>query len=77
MIGYCYNQQIRPPAPFVHVTIQPHRSTAVSDVRALLDTAADITVIPTPIAETLGLVPLGEVPIAGFDGRVSRVLTYL
>ena len=78
MIGYRYNQQIEPPAPFVHVTIRPpHGSTAVVDVPALLDTAADISVIPASIAETLGLVPLGEVPIGGFDGRVTRVLTYL
>ncbi len=78
MIAYRYNQQLEPPAPFVHATIQPpHRSRAVSDVPALLDTAADISVIPASIVDRLGLVPLGEVPIGGFDGRVSRVLTYL
>ena len=41
MIGYRYNQQVTPPAPFVHVTIRPpDRRTALSDLPALLDTAA-------------------------------------
>jgi len=78
MICYTYNQQVTPPAPFVHVTIQPpDRRTAVSDLPALLDTAADITVIPARVAEKLGLVPLDEVPIGGFDGRVTWVSTFL
>ncbi len=78
MIGYRYNQQVIPPAPFVHVTIRPpDRRTALADLPALLDTAADISVIPAAIAEQLGLVPLGEVRISGFDGRLTSVLTFL
>ena len=78
MIRYSYNQQLTPPAPFVHVTIRPpERGIAVSDLPALLDTAADITVIPTRVAEQLHLVPLDETPIGGFDGRVSWVTTVL
>jgi predicted aspartyl protease len=42
-----------------------------------LDTAADITVIPARIAEELQLIPLDEVPIGKFDGRVSWVSTFL
>jgi hypothetical protein len=45
MIRYSYNQQLTPPAPFVHVTVRPpERGIAVSDLPALLDPAADITV---------------------------------
>jgi len=78
MIRYSYNQQLTPPAPFVHVTIRPpERGIAVSDLPALLDTAADITVIPAQVAEELQLIPLDEVPIGGFDGRVSWVSTFL
>jgi len=78
MIRYSYNQQLTPPAPFVHVTVRPpERGIAVSDLPALLDTAADITVIPARIAEELQLIPLDEVPIGGFDGRVSWVSTFL
>jgi predicted aspartyl protease len=78
MIRYSYNRQITPPAPFVHVSIRPpERGIAVSDLPALLDTAADITVIPARVAEELQLIPLDEVPIGGFDGRVSWVSTFL
>jgi predicted aspartyl protease len=78
MIRYSYNQQITPPAPFVHVTIQPPEGAiASSDLPALLDTAADITVIPDRVAVELRLIPLDEMPIGGFDGRVSGVSTYL
>jgi len=78
MIRYSYNRQITPPAPFVHVTIQPPEdSIASSDLPALLDTAADITVIPGRVADELHLIPLDETPIGGFDGRVSWVSTYL
>jgi predicted aspartyl protease len=78
MIRYSYNQQLTPPAPFVHVTVRPpERGIAVSDLPALVDTAADITVIPARVAEELQLIPLDEVPIGGFDGRVSWVSTFL
>ena len=78
MIRYNYNQQLTPPAPFVHVTLQPPGwGTAVSQVPALLDTAADITVIPARVAEELELVPLDEIPVGGFDGRVTVVERFL
>jgi len=72
MIRSSYNQQLTPPAPFVHVTVRPpERGIAVSDLPALLDTAADITAIPARIAEELQRILLDEVPIGGFDGRVT------
>jgi len=78
MIRYSYNRQIAPPAPLVHVTVRsPERGTAVSDLPALLDTAADITVIPAHVAEELNLIALDETPIGGLDGRVSLVSTFL
>lgn len=78
MISYNYNRQVTPPAPFVHVTIQPpHQERTAADLPALLDTAADITVIPARVAEDLGLVPLDEIAVSGFDGRVTWVLTFL
>lgn len=78
MISYNYNQQMSPPSPFVHVTVRPPGgTTAVSDLPALLDTAADISVVPSHVAERLRLVPLDEVPIGGFEGRVSWGSTFL
>lgn len=78
MIRYNYNRQVTPPAPFVHVSVHsPNLGAAASDLPALLDTAADVSVIPAVVAEKLALVPLGEVPIGGFDGRVTWVRTFL
>jgi hypothetical protein len=77
MIRYSYNQQIQPPAPFVHVTIRcPETGSSVSDVPAQLDCAADRSVIPGPIVAALGLVPLDEIQVGGFGGQVFVVPTF-
>jgi hypothetical protein len=47
MVRYAYNQQVTPPAPFVHVTVRPpHKGHAGVIVPAQIDTAADLSVIP-------------------------------
>jgi hypothetical protein len=47
MTRYNYNQQMSPPAPFVHVSIGPPEDASVaSELPAQLDCAADRTVIP-------------------------------
>jgi len=49
MIRYKYNQQVSPPAPFVHVTIsRPNDETSVRDLPAQIDTAAEMTMINKP-----------------------------
>ena len=78
MIVYGYNRQITPPAPVVHITVErPDKGAAVADVPAQLDTAADTTVVPASVVETLGLVQLGEVEIMGFGGHITTVPTFL
>ena len=78
MIVYSYNRQITPSAPFVHITVErPDKGAAVADVPSQLDTAADITVVPASVVETLGLVQLGEVEIMGFGGHITTVPTFL
>jgi hypothetical protein len=70
MIRYNYNQQIVPPAPFVHVTLVCHETgKAVADIPGQLDCAADRTVIPGALAAQLGLVPLDEVSVSGLADR--------
>ena len=78
MTRYRYNQQVNPPAPFVHVTL--HRAVgdeAISDLPAQLDTAADLTVVPLRLIEELELVPLDAVPVLGFGGILVDVPTFL
>ena len=77
MIRYGYNQQITPPAPFVHVTIRcPETGNSVDEVPAQLDSAADRTVIPGRLLVELGLVPLDELRVVGFGGQVFVLPTY-
>lgn len=74
MIRYRYNQQVSPPAPFVHVTLQhPEREVALPDVPAQIDTAADMTVLPAGLVEQLQLVQLDAIPVVAF-GAVRRIV---
>jgi hypothetical protein len=78
MNHYSYNQQVVPPAPFVHVTVRcSETGKESSDLPAQLDTAADRTAIPGELADELGLVPLDELPVGGFGGQVLLVPTFL
>lgn len=75
---YNYNQQMSPPAPFVHVTVtHPQTGTSRVDLPAQIDTAADLTVLPADVVSQLQLVPLDQLAIQGFGGQVSLVPTYV
>ena len=63
-----------PPAPLARVTLRnPSSGAAVSDVPMLLDTGADVSLLPQPYVERLGIgVGGGEsYELRGFDGSVS------
>lgn len=78
MTRYSYNRQVDPPAPFIHVALRsPATGESVDGLPAQIDTAADRTVIPGTLVERLGLVPLDELPVAGFGGQVFLLATYL
>ena len=77
MIRYAYNRQVEPPGPFVHVSFRcPDTGQTINNLPAQIDTAADRTVIPGDLVERLGLVPLDELPVAGFGGQVFLISTY-
>ncbi|HMF12519.1 MAG TPA: retroviral-like aspartic protease family protein [Gemmataceae bacterium] len=77
MIRYGYNQQIVPPAPFVHVTLRCRETgKEAPEVPAQVDPGADRTVIPARIVQELGLVPLDELQVSGFGGQVFLLPTY-
>jgi hypothetical protein len=78
MIRYSYNRQVQPPAPFVHVSLSClETGKAVADLPAQIDTAADRRVIPAGLAQVLELLPMDELPVAGFGGQVFVIPTYL
>jgi len=78
MIRYRYAQQLDPPAPFVYVSLRcGHTGTALTDLPAQIDAAADRTVIPTHIVESLGLVEDGRLRFQGFASEVVTLPVYL
>jgi hypothetical protein len=70
MITFDYLQLSGPPAPFVSVSVgHPHGPGTVEWVPARVDSAADRTVIPFSIAETLQLEPMGQMTFEGVGGH--------
>lgn len=63
-----------PPAPLARVVIRhPSSGATVADVPMLLDTGADVTLLPQAFVEQLG-VPVdanGGYELMGFDGSMS------
>lgn len=63
-----------PPAPLARVTIRhPLSGATVSDVPMLLDTGADVTLLPQAFVERLGISGDSNegYELKGFDGNVS------
>ena len=51
-----------PPAPLAQVTLRnPTNSDTMTDVPMLMDTGADISLVPLPYIENLGIVPRSDV----------------
>ena len=66
-----------PPAPLAKVTIRhPTSGMTISDVPMLLDTGADVTLLPQAFVEQLGISgdPNEGYELKGFDGNVSVAL---
>jgi hypothetical protein len=61
MIRYTYNRQVELPAPFIHVSLRcVETGKSIDNLPALIDTAAERTVIPEGLVRLLALVPLEE-----------------
>jgi len=70
------SQWFNSPAPIARVTLfNPDNELSVMSVPFLLDTGADISLIPQSVADKLEIVPSGtEYELEGFDGNKSSVL---
>jgi hypothetical protein len=78
LIRYRYNEQLDPPAPFVHVSLErPDGGATLENLPAQVDTAADLSVVPGGLVEQLKLVQFDALPVAAFGGIVKTVPTYL
>jgi hypothetical protein len=78
VIRYGYNQQVSPPAPFVHVTVAcPRTNKDWPDLPAQLDTACDRTVVPLRVLQALGIQPDGDLPVMVAGGAVFQMSIFL
>src|SRR5712691_6930916 len=60
-----------PPAPIAQVTLRASNGATVPDVLLLLDTGADITLLPRDVVIRLGMNPDPSLQyeLVGFDGK--------
>ena len=68
------SEQFDPPAPTARVILRnPDTGVALPDVPMLLDSGADVTLIPQDVVSRLGIVvvPDTRYELAGFDGGTS------
>jgi hypothetical protein len=70
-----YDDQLyQPPAPMASLTLRTldGREQTVANVPALLDSGADVTLLPRWAIEPLGLISQtdGTINLAGFDGSI-------
>jgi len=60
-----------PPAPVANVNLRnPESGASISDVPMLLDTGADVTLLPRDFVDQLGITPVEDkvYEVEGFDG---------
>jgi hypothetical protein len=78
MMRYSYVEHLTPPAPFVTVSVRCLATNGIlTDLPAQIDTAADRTVLPEPIIQTLRLAEDGQLLFQGFGGDVIELPVYL
>lgn len=68
------DSRFAPPAPVARVTLRhPDRGESLADIPMLIDSGADITLLPRSAVASLGIVGTGErYQLAAFDGTTSE-----
>ena len=78
MIRYRYAKQLTPPAPFVYVSVGCVATGGlIPSLPAQVDTAADRTVLPRHVVDTLGLAEDGRALFQGFGSEIIELPLYL
>jgi len=66
---FAYDTAYEPPAPVVQILLSnPVDPSQQMQVWGLVDTGADITVVPEMLVSRLQLIRQGEIQVGGFDG---------
>ncbi|MBS7628333.1 retroviral-like aspartic protease [Candidatus Bathyarchaeota archaeon] len=71
-----YSFDYNPPAPAIKVRFTKPLSDHSIELKAKLDTGADITVLPQHAINELRLMPASRVSILSFDGQEGLKYTY-
>ncbi|MSQ40586.1 MAG: hypothetical protein EXR55_02770 [Dehalococcoidia bacterium] len=75
-VEYPYDVSFRPPAPVVPVQVGVPGSQSPIDLRALLDSGADVSVVPTEVVERLQLRRVDVIHVQGFGGEATETWVY-
>ena len=73
MARHAYSTRYDPPAAVVPLEIQHPHGSAVVLLPALVDTGADVTVLPVSLAAQLRLPSVGRAVVSGLDG-LARIV---
>ena len=72
MARFPYDPRFTPPAPVIELVVSAPGARGKSvKVRGLIDSGADLTVLPQNIIEEVRLQYVDEVPVGGFDGTYN------
>ena len=72
MSRYPYDVRFTPPAPVVELVVStPGAGGKSLPLKGLIDSGADITVLPDNVVTELGLQMVDEMLVGGFDGMSS------
>ena len=75
-MNFSYDKSYDPPAPVVQVRLLAPGSQEWLEVSALLDSGADITVVPAGAVERLRLPSTGATDVQGFASGTQRTPTF-
>ncbi len=77
MPRYPYGRQYEPPAPVLRVRVGRPGTRPALLLAALVDTGADLCVLPDGLPERLDLPAVGHLTVAGVDGRPQSLTAYV
>ena len=73
-----YDSSAQPPAPFIEFeVVSPQDSTQRRPVQGLLDTGAEVSVLPAEILTALQIPKASNMSVESWDGSPTLVTTYI
>jgi len=74
---WLYDRSVEPPALFLKVVVHPPEHPDITrNIRAKLDTGADVSAIPASLVKELTLRPESQLLIEGYDLNLVTLHTY-